>query len=65
MYIEMCLYYISDEKSSVVIVEGWGNMMLGKSFAAYFNTDGKNIFPIHKFVTSLESWNTLGTRVEI
>lgn len=55
MYIEMCLYYISDEKSSVVIVEGWGNMMLGKSFAAYFNTDGKNIFPIHKFVTSLES----------
>jgi len=39
-----CLYQVSDEKSSVVIVEGWGNMTLGKSFAAYFKTDGKKYF---------------------
>lgn len=49
-----CLYQVPDGKSSVVIVEGWGNMMLG-SFAAYFKTNGKNIFPIHKFITSVES----------
>jgi len=30
-------------------------MTLVKSFAAYFNTDGKINFPIHKFITSLES----------
>lgn len=30
-------------------------MMSGKSFAAYYNADGKNIFPVLKFITSLES----------
>lgn len=30
-------------------------MMLGKSFAAYYNTGSKNIFPILKFITSLEN----------
>lgn len=39
--------------------------MLGKSFAACFNTDGKNIFPIHKFITSLENLKTLGTHAQL
>lgn len=30
-------------------------MMLGKSFAEYFKTDGKNIFPVHKLIASVES----------
>ena len=29
--------------------------MLGKSFAEYFKTDGKNIFPVHKLIASVES----------